>query len=390
MSREPESFKLTSKIAIPRLARQAWSLRNWRADAFEAIAQTFGNPAALAASYVDPVCRANAEAHPQALSRRLRAFLNGAPKEAPHNQLLLTGNAGTGKSAALAILKIASLSMFWPQGYRCTLLKLGPDAVETIKRLPHAQATLLLLDGLDEDPEAWHRGADRLNDLLRETRFFRRVVVACDADFLTASTAPPCPTLRIEPLDDRRFHHCLRRRFPKRLRDRLLLRLHPTADRLGRLLAQVAPQARLILANHTAALHEAPPREETSALHFLAEAWLGSEARRLGKILPEPPLPKELREACGALATQLFRGGSPGLREAEVANMAMHQPALGLIPALASGFQSLIARDADGRFRFAHYRFQRLFAEMAAAYDPEMAKLLVGIFPRIANGPSAR
>ncbi len=394
MLEEKASFRLPANVR--RLARQVWAIRKWRAEEIDAIARAFGDPGPVITRYTAPDC-CDAEGVRQGpLLARLRPFLNGgAPGPDGGNQLLLLGDPGSGKTAFLVLLKMASISLFWPRGHYCALIKLGPDLTRQLERLRHSHKTILLLDGYDEDSETWRRPSERLIEILRETRFFRRVIIATRPSLVPPVAAHagnlvvpidsnPLPALQLAPFTNAQLRRCLNKTFRPRLLDRLLFRSHARANLAMNCLRHTSSlAARPLLATHATFLTDPPPTASAAAAcGALATGWLRAEARAMADRRPgEPPSPEQLGDGCAALAALLFEERQDGVDETELINHGIRWPELRLIPEISVNGSSLLQRNADGHFRFAHFLIQQHFAAMRADQRPQIARILKTLAP---------
>jgi hypothetical protein len=88
------------------------------------------------------------------------------------NQLFILSDTGMGKTALLTMLKLMHLTAFWPSRKDCVLKKLGEKTLEEITAVENKHKTILLLDSLDEDPEAYGKVHERIMDILDATQHF--------------------------------------------------------------------------------------------------------------------------------------------------------------------------------------------------------------------------
>merc|ERR1712098_323230 len=108
------------------------------------------------------------------------------------SQMFVLADAGMGKTSLLMMLKLSHLMAFWPKGYECELLKLGPSTLDEINRIENKTQTVLLLDSLDEDSQCKTGGtAERLTKILEVSITFYRVIITCRTQFFpqTAESA---------------------------------------------------------------------------------------------------------------------------------------------------------------------------------------------------------
>ncbi|HEX7772723.1 MAG TPA: hypothetical protein VF435_09915, partial [Pyrinomonadaceae bacterium] len=177
-----------AKDWLPRLFTLLREQRSARREEIDQVADVFGDPIQLAQFYVQPDCQqfnpadddedeARYVVREQVFSR-LEYFFGGHSLTGGH-QMFILADSGMGKSSVLMMLKLAHINSFWPKGYQCVLLKLGPETIAEIESIRSKRNTILLLDALDEDPLAWDKIEDRLSDLLAASHNFRRVIISC-------------------------------------------------------------------------------------------------------------------------------------------------------------------------------------------------------------------
>lgn len=134
---------------------------------------------------------------PQGVEVALRRYqpmaLQGYPLEATAQlqQLLLTPQAvythwllaapdGSGKTTLLTRLYHRE-RWRWRAPLRLELMSLSsPDALLRVARIPHRERFILLLDGLDDDPIFAETPTERLDEILKATQGFARVLLSCD------------------------------------------------------------------------------------------------------------------------------------------------------------------------------------------------------------------
>ncbi|MCI5128987.1 MAG: effector protein PipB, partial [Candidatus Electrothrix sp. AUS3] len=145
------------------------------------------------------------------------------------HQMFILSDAGMGKTSLLLMIKLMHLTRFWPKGYNCALFKLGDDTLERMQALKNKGETVLLLDALDEDPQAWKRIRERLLELLRASEDFRRVIISSRTQFfpemeskqygrmeLKTLSGFHCPVLYLSPFTDEQAEEFIRRKLPLR------------------------------------------------------------------------------------------------------------------------------------------------------------------------------
>lgn len=117
---------------------------------------------------------------PQAFKKFLSSRFT--EKDGRHVAVVLA-DAGMGKTWLLAILRLTHLLRFWPAGVDFALFKLGPTTLDEVAKIKDKRSTVLLLDSLDEDPEAWEGAKERLSNILRMTKAFSHVIISCRTQF---------------------------------------------------------------------------------------------------------------------------------------------------------------------------------------------------------------
>ena len=291
------------------LAAKLKKIRDERAEAIRKISDIFGDPQPLARYYVEPNCQHyNPADHDEdeapisyvktPVFTTINEFLN---KEVTvrdgRTQLFILADGGMGKTSLLVMLKLTHLLAFWPKGYDCLLLKLGPDTLEEVDKHQDKANTMLLLDALDEDPKAWGRFQERLTELLRATVNFQRVLITCRTQFFPETGTDPfgspgrvtlsgfvCPMLFLSLFNDRQVSDYLRKRFPDPWHHWLTERENTQRQRAEQLLKSMRSlRSRPLLLAHIDSLLEAKEQQwnEYTTYEALIESWLLWEVRKL-------------------------------------------------------------------------------------------------------------
>lgn len=149
----------------------------------------FGDPKMLRKYYVGPSCqeinpadrRVDDEKVPkQPIMKKIDRFFK-EEDDSNHpgsNQLIVLSDAGMGKSALLAMLKLMHLT-----DHNYVLKKLGHGSLDEIKAIKNRRRTILLLDSLDMDPMANGRVKERLIEVLDASQNFSKVIITCRTQF---------------------------------------------------------------------------------------------------------------------------------------------------------------------------------------------------------------
>jgi uncharacterized protein YjbI with pentapeptide repeats len=371
VSFELEQFQL-AKDWIPQLWARLLEIRAERKLAIDSLAEFFGDPLSLAKYYVEPDCQQVNPvdyAEDEAIVRepifhRIETFISGDPLRT-NNQLFILSDAGMGKTSALLMLKLAHLTSFWPQRYKCELLKLGRTTLDDINNLQSKRDTVLLLDALDEDPTAWGRVSARLAEVLAASKPFRRVVITCRTHFFEARHDPfnkrgqvevagyICPVVYASLLTDHQVDTYIKRRFPDHYSEvEWRKRAYDIVNKMGFL------RMRPMLLAHLDDLLESDETiwNEYSIYRALIQSWLLREQRKSGS--SDPDYATKLKNACRQGAVKMHATGRRYFTryETDMLNRLASAGEVGTIADL--GGRSLLNKDSDGNFRFSHYSIQ--------------------------------
>ncbi|MEI6067207.1 MAG: formylglycine-generating enzyme family protein [Methylococcaceae bacterium] len=362
------------------------------------IGNVFGDPRLLAKYYVEPNCQHYNPADfdeddgPRSwvkspIFTTINDFLGkSTPLSDGRNQLFILADAGMGKTSLLVMLKLSQLLNFWPKGYDCLLLKLGSDTLQRITDHKSKPETVLLLDALDEDTEAHERIAERLEELLEISLNFRHVIITCRTQFFPKTDLDPfgrpgrvtvgtytCPMLFVSLFDDRQVREYLLRRFPNPWHHGLTKRQDHRVIKAERLLDPMRSlKFRPLLLAHIEDLLDAELRTWDSyhIYEALVTAWLKREIRKMkDQHLPRIPAEQELWDACRVLAVYLQSLGQRLLPEAELGQLIQRMPEVRNIKLVDFGGRSLLNRNSDSDYRFAHYSIQEFLVINALLTD---------------------
>jgi hypothetical protein len=148
--------------------------------------------------YVPPMCQdidpAGAEEPRLVFTVRQKLFevldaASGNPSQ--YKYIFLLADSGMGKTSALIGYFARHLRM-WRKPFKLSLIPLGiPDADRRIGEIPDKEETFLLLDAFDEDTLAIVDHVERLRDLMRITSSFQRVLISCRTQFFAKDEEIP-------------------------------------------------------------------------------------------------------------------------------------------------------------------------------------------------------
>ena len=370
-------------------------IRGQRAKEVTALADVFGDPRVLLNYYVVPNCQHHNPAdHDEDERSRsyvkaqvdvtLQAFLGGETLlRDGRNQLFILADAGMGKTTLLLMLKMWHLFSFWPKGYDCLLLKLGDDSLEQISKHEGKANTVLLLDALDEDPQAHGRIDERLKALLEASRNYRQVLITCRTQFFPSTGLDPlgdagrvtlggsrCPMLFLSLFDDTQVEEYLCKRFPDKPWYCLFSRrTDPRRIKALEILSTMQSlRFRPLLLAHVDELLKAKEHLTNAYEVFqaLVGVWLLREISKMEqqKLSPVPTV-QELWSACRLLAVYLQMLGKRELTEKELGELMQRLPAINHLKKLDFGGRSLLNRNSKGEYRFSHYIIQEFLVALA-------------------------
>lgn len=371
-------FKFAENM-IPRLVKTLLKRTESRTAEMERLTSVFGDPMKWASYYVEPYCQQFNPADEDDESRhvvrehltsRLQYFLGGHEQVKSPHQLILA-DSGMGKTSCLVMLKLAHLNAFWPQKYDVHLLKLGKDTLDQLKDLPRRD-TILLLDALDEDPLAWGRVTKRLIEILSATKNFRRVVITCRTQFFSAGEDPfnrrgqaeiggfLCPVVYLSLFDDIQVADYLEKRFPGDVETQ-----RSAAPILQKMRAL---KFRPMLLSRIDDLLENGRKDWTvfTVYEALVAAWLQRERAKMHEQgRKNVPSLNELLLACSALATLMFKLQSVTVSAEVITNAIAFNSKLEHIRDIDIQGRSLLNKNSEGHFRFAHFSVQEYLYSLA-------------------------
>jgi hypothetical protein len=278
--------------------------------------------------------------------------------------LLLLGDSGTGKTSFVLNYYAHNEKRPKRKRHRIALAYLGHrDSDELIAKIPDKEDTAIFLDAFDEDTRARPDHHIRLKALMEVCRDFKRVIITCRTQFFAGDDEIPIETgvirlgprkasegreycfrkLYLSPFDDADVEKYLRRRYPI-WRYRLRERARTTVQRIPYL------NVRQMLLAHIPDVIVAGDKIRTTydLYECLVNGWLEREYAR-DEVTVLYNLSKQL--AVDLYASRQTRGAERISTDefSELANAwGVHLPKWKLTG------RSLLNRDADGNWKFAH------------------------------------
>lgn len=321
--------------------------------------------------YVEPMCQdvdpAGAEEPRlvfgvrQPLFKALDAVLS---HPAEFRYIFLLADSGMGKSSALINYYVRNLRRLHSP-VQLELVPLGtPNVDERIAAIADKQNKVLFLDAFDEDTLAIVDHTERLRDLIRATREFQRVLVTCRTQFFAKDEEIPTRTgilkvgargagesaeyffhkIYLSPFGDSEIRQYIRKRYPA---------WHPLLRRQAfRMVARIPNLTvrPMLLAHIDDLVQEQRELHTASQLYKeMVEAWLNREE---GFIRDK----NHLRKFSTLLAVDLYLNRSKrGAERVPLQEIEELAEASGIpLESWALTGRSLLNRDAEGYYKFAH------------------------------------
>lgn len=328
--------------------------------------------------YIEPMCQdidpAGAEEPRLVFGVRQRLF-NALDEVLSHptefRYIFLLADSGMGKSSALINYYARNLRRLRSR-LQIELVPLGiPNADDLIAAIPERHNKILFLDAFDEDTLAIVDHAERLRNLINATKGFQRVLITCRTQFFGKEEEIPIRTgilkvgargagesaeyffhkMYISPFGESEIQRYLRKRYPvwhSKLR-----------RRASRMVARVPNLAvRPMLLAHVDDL-VSQNREAQSSVELyeeMTEAWLSREE---GFIQNKA----DLRRFSESLAVDIFlnrsQRGAERVAKSEIERFAKDWEIP--IESWALTGRSLLNRDTEGNYKFAHRSIMEFF-----------------------------
>lgn len=304
---------------------------------------------------------------------RIQKYIDGQ-KRINENHLFVLADAGMGKTSLLVILKLFHITSLWSKNYDCYLLKLGESSLDEIAALP-TRKTVLLLDALDEDNLAWGRTMERLEEILKATKNFYRVIITCRTQFFSGGTDPfnnrgrvevagyLCPTIYLSLFENSQVMSYLKKRYSRnksKINNSVKI-----LDKIHKL--KLRP---MVLAHIDEILgSEYPILDEYTLYKALIDSWLMREYRKenLHKSLSGPDSRESLWSACKLLSIHMFGrlgGYERTISMKQIDSIVSDLNLRDIVSSMEIEGRSLLNKDSEGLFRFSHFSIQEyLFAK---------------------------
>ncbi|NIM14063.1 MAG: hypothetical protein GTO45_18630, partial [Candidatus Aminicenantes bacterium] len=351
----------------------------------------FGDPLELARYYVEPNCQETnpADRHEEdflvssePIYKKIDEFLRAKKLDQPgNNQMFVLSDAGMGKTSLLAMLKLMHLTSFWPKNNDCVLKKLGKEMLVGVKNIENKRETILLLDALDEDPEAYRRVKERLLEVLKATENFHRVIITCRTQFFPEVEKGPferpglisvggyvCPAKYLSLFNDEKVEFYLNKRFPGKY---LLFKPKEKIKKAKEIIEHMGSlRCRPMLLAYIDKLMESPLSQEKineyKIYNALVDSWLRREEVKTG-------FPKnELFKSCEILAIEMSIKGERDIAERELDLLIADVSGLKYVKAIDVKGRSLLNKNSIGNYRFSHYSIQEFLLTKHLIENPSI------------------
>lgn len=387
---EPLDFVSSKWIGI--LYKKASEIRLRKKEEIERISNDFGDPVDLAKNYIEPYCQqrnpADHDEDEEAVSdvrspvfETINRFLNrNVTLSGGHNQLFVLADAGMGKTSLLVMIKMMHAASFWPKNYNCELLKLGPDTISDISKIPNAGRTVLLLDALDEDKNAWGQMESRVIEILDRTKNFRRVIISCRTQYFPESEEDPffrmgrvaiggfvCPMIFLSFFDDKQVNKYCMKVFPNSILNILLKRPHPKWKKIKDILYRMKSlRFRPLLLAHIEDIMEADNDEwtEYSIYNALIRIWINREIVKIRQISNSNIDYSSLIRACICLAEHMQSFKIRSANQDQIDFLILENDNIRHLSDFDFGGRSLLNRNSRGDYRFSHYSVQEFLVSL--------------------------
>jgi uncharacterized protein YjbI with pentapeptide repeats len=388
---------------IERLFIQLLRMReNYRHELDEIQSILFNDPIILAKYYIEPYCQdlnpadrteEDFDSERGHVKVRIESFIETKKIGGPgSNVMFILSDAGMGKTALLAMIKLSHMTSSWPKIKHCELRKLGKEPINEIRTIKnHHRETLLLLDALDEDPSAYGRVKERLEEILRATQDFQRVIITCRTQFFPLASIESevhewhgkvtvcgftCLAKYLSIFDDIQVDQYLSKRFPEKKRFfRRNKELETKKDKAKEIIANMGYlRCRPMLLAHIEDLIEETElqQQELNNEYIIYKAlvnrWLNRERTKFNNTTPT----KQLWDACKILATEMQLNGKRTINENELEELKKTNAQVKPVETIDFKGLSLLNRNSDGDYRFSHYSIQEFLVVEQVVSDPSI------------------
>lgn len=284
---------------------------------------------------------------------------------------LILSDAGMGKTSLLLIVKLAQLDGLTTKDVKVVLIKIGDKLLERLKAVPDPASTILLLDALDEDREAWASFDARLQSILQNTQHFRKTLITCRTQFIPPKHEKDagkagvvelygftCSKVFLSPFNDKQVKQYLEQRFTD-----------PAVQ--SKSLAIVGKMKSLkfrpmLLAYVDLLLDRSDEFPTAYDLYTaLVDEWFSRELKKSN--IKDKDV---LLLACSVIAQHLFDEKLPALPPNVLQDLIGKHPTLRFLDDMEVEGRSLLHRMSSGNYKFAHQSLLEFFIAKSLATSP--------------------
>ncbi|RYH63952.1 MAG: hypothetical protein EON54_07130 [Alcaligenaceae bacterium] len=286
-----------------------------------------------------------------------------------NRHILVLGDSGMGKTTLL--LNLVSREQRRASARRFALIPLGePGALDALRAIPAKRETILLLDALDEDPRAIEDASARISEIMTAASAFKKVLMTCRTQFFASDREIPQQTglkrlaarragepvgyqwrtVYLEPFDRKQIDHYVRNAIPWWKFDQRRKARRIVAD-----VSDLAARPMLTALIPKLAKSDREAHSLWDLYAFMVDQWIDRESSWIA--------PGALRKLSKVIAVELVlqrkaRGGER-ISRAQLMKLAEVQDVPVETWKLTS--RSLLNRDADGLYKFAHRSILEFF-----------------------------
>ena len=378
--------------AIPTALKKYRAWKNWSIISQEKISNTFVgqfNKLELEqaiSGYVNPHCSpvdpTNRDGDEFRADTRESAFSYFCRniKESPKAYHLLLADTGMGKTSFCINFYLFAKKSFPEKSVALISLASG-DAISRIGSITTKSETILILDALDEDPEAINEGRERLFSILKLSADFRAVIITCRSQyFLSDDHIPyetPLPVMGpkkagqsatfhltrsyLTPFNESEISKYISKHFP--LWKPWKLAARNRAEKLAKEIPDLAYRPMLLERLPELATTKASSTELFDLYDHMVEGWIKRESRWIS--------PDDLRSVSYELALFIYKNlpeGNGRISPDQIEEIA--KSSLGKNPSWKSlTSRSLLNRDSLGRYKFSHRSILEFLIVKLALFD---------------------
>ncbi|MEO1418732.1 MAG: hypothetical protein AAFW00_25860 [Bacteroidota bacterium] len=302
---------------------------------------------------------------------------------------MILAGSGMGKTTFMINLYLAYLKQkrLGKAKYQIKLLPLGhPDVLKYIDKIDNQEQTILLLDGLDEDPQAARRFQRRMDRVLNRVQHFRVVVFTCRTQFFASEKEEPFET-KVRKFGGRHGFHTFVKLYLSPfnqgdIKQYLTKRYGVLESKKKEKALQIISQSPslmvrpMILSYIDDLLEESADYAEVTTLYqVLIQKWIEREANRV-EADRRTNFSKELYRFSQEVALNIYqnRRHRNGLYigEKEIANLAQQHDIK--LEEIEMRSRSLLNRNMLGHYKFAHKSILEYFLALESMDNTRFAQ----------------